>query len=182
MKRKLPPIEILRQLVDYDPKTGTAVWKYRAREFFKSDSYQARWNARNAGQPAFAGNITGGYLRGKIFGIQYAAHRVIYALHHGKEPDGEIDHINHDRQDNRIGNLRVVSAIENMRNQKRFKNNKSGVVGVCWNSSKNKWLASIGTGGRLTFLGNYADKDEAIAVRTDAEKRFDYHPNHGRVV
>jgi len=71
-----------------------------------------------------------GYLIIKIKGKQYKAHRIVYALFNGRFPDGEIDHINRNRGDNRIENLRVVSRVENVRNTTKKINKDTGVVGV----------------------------------------------------
>lgn len=82
------------------------------------------------------------YWNVQLFGKCYKVHRVIYEMHFGEIPEGySIDHINGDRQDNRISNLRVVTHRENNRNQGMYKNNNTGITGVTF------WEDSLGRGG-----------------------------------
>ena len=76
---------------------------------------------------AFTSLNNGGYLEGKILGKYYKAHRVIWLWMTGEWPKEQVDHINHDRTDNRWCNLREASRLENYRNQSQYKNNKSGL-------------------------------------------------------
>lgn len=99
----MTPFE-LRQLVEYDPETGSLIWKQR--------DGNARLNSKLAGKPAFA-QLSDGYLTGRIKGKNYKAHRIAWAVAYGEWPQGQIDHINGDRSDNRLPNLRVVSNSEN---------------------------------------------------------------------
>jgi len=108
------------------------------------------------------------------------AHRVVWALAHGQWPVDEIDHINGDRADNRLVNLRSVTGAENKRNKRTPSNNKSGAVGVFWLRDNKTWRAAIRVAGRQTHIGCYATFDEAVSARKAAEVEHDYHPNHGR--
>jgi hypothetical protein len=119
-------------------------------------------------------------LVGNIFGLRLPAHRVVWAIHRGVWPDGEIDHINGDRADNRISNLRDVTRSENARNAAKPRTNRSGVVGVNWRTSKGKWRAYISEGDRTTHLGYFDDFSEAVNVRIAEERRRGFHENHGR--
>lgn len=94
----------------------------------------------------------------------------------------EIDHINGDPKDNRWANLRSVISAENAKNQKRRKDNTSGVCGVYWREDSRKWRAMIGHNGRLIRVGTFERKEDAIAARLAAQQKLDYHPNHGRVI
>lgn len=71
-----------------------------------------------------------GYLIIKIKKRQYKAHRIAWLLHYGRFPTKEIDHINRNRSDNRISNLREVDRCENNRNSSKKVNPKTGVIGV----------------------------------------------------
>lgn len=71
-----------------------------------------------------------GYLILKIKCRQYKAHRLAWFLYYGEFPQKEIDHINRDRTDNRIDNLRVVSRWENVLNIKQKPNKRTGIIGV----------------------------------------------------
>ena len=77
------------------------------------------------------GNNIGDYLEVKFMYKSYPLHRVIWEMHNGPIPEGmQIDHINHIRTDNRLENLRLVTAPENMQNKSMDKRNKTGFTGV----------------------------------------------------
>lgn len=180
-------VEMLRQILDYDPETGALTWRERPVSMFTdngtggADGNAARWNGKNAGKPALS-TITNGYKHGPIFNQCQYAHRVAWAIYHGAWPEDRLDHINHDRTDNRISNLRVVSAEENSRNQRpTAKAVARGALGISWDRENQKWRAFIRANGRRVCLGRYAKKNDAVAARRKAEALYGYHPNHGRV-
>lgn len=170
-KRQLPSQEVLRQLLDYNPETGRLFWKERPLE-------QKRWNTKNACKEAFTANSRG-YKTGRIFDQQFFAHRVLWKLQFGTEPD-EVDHINGDRSDNRLRNLRDVSCADNGRNKAVPKNNTTGHMGV-YRARRGKWRACIQSGGKQVSLGEYPTIEEAVTARESAQLEFGYHENHGRV-
>lgn len=183
-KMPLPSQEVLRQLLEYDPETGALTWKERGPEWFAAGKHSPKhrckiWNTRYAGKPAITAQDGKGYLCGSILDRCVQAHRVIWKLVYGDEPD-EIDHINGVRGENRIANLRAASRITNMRNKARSVTNTSGVTGVYWNRKACKWCAQIHSGGRAFFLGAFDDLNDAAAARKAGERKFDFHPNHGR--
>ena len=173
-------VETMRQLLDYNPTTGLLTWLKRPSAMFKSARSFNSWNAKHAGKPALTSVNSGGYCHGLIFGKTYKAHRVIWALHYGEWPSDQIDHINHDRSDNRVANLRAVNNAQNQRNASRRVDNKSGTVGVFWHLSANKWHAYINSGGVRVCLGFHERRSEAVAARKAAEVRLGFHQNHGR--
>ena len=140
-KPSLPTIEMLHKLLVCDAKAGKLFWRDRTPDMFAckkrlaGDSCRA-WNAAWAGKEALH-TLTHRYKHGSIFGYKYTAHRVIWAMHYGEWPD-QVDHINHDKADNRIENLRTVTHSENARNRKLNKNNTSGHAGVTWRSAGGK--------------------------------------------
>jgi hypothetical protein len=173
--------EELRQLLDYDPATGTLTWKPRGREWFNADDRFAAWNTMFAGKTAFtSANVDGRYSIGRIFNKKYFAHRVAWALYHGDWPAGTIDHINHDTRDNRIANLRDVLHAENLKNCGMNRLNSSGHTGVHWSSSRRKWVAQITVSGVNIPLGRYDNLPDAVLVRAEAEARYGFHENHGK--
>lgn len=180
-------VEELRKLLSYDPETGVLTWKPRPVEMFRPGKQSAAhnaatWNARYAGKPAFTYKDSGGYLVGNIFNQLYRANRVAYAIFHGRWPSDQADHINGDTSDNRVGNLRDVTNAENGKNQRTPKNNTSGRVGVSWHKRDQKWLANIRVDGRRVYLGLFDDFAAACVAREAAERKFEFHENHGRMV
>ena len=112
-----------------------------------------------------------------VHGKTYPSHVLAYILHTGRRPDGMLDHINHDRTDNRWENLRVVTPAENMKNKSKYKNNKSGHTGVY--SKGKRWAANIRLDGCLKYLGTFNCKTSALIARKHAERKFGFHTNHG---
>ena len=165
-------LETLNELLRCDPIDGRLYWRERA-------GGPSNWNSRFAGKEAFTTD-SGGYRCGRILSDMEYAHRIIWAMTTGAWPKGRIDHANGDKSDNRIQNLRDVTCAENSRNQKRYKNNASGVTGVHWDRRREKWQASIKTDAERKFLGQYDCFFKAVKARKDAETKYGYHANHGR--
>lgn len=167
---KLPSQEELRQTFRYDPDTGKLFWLPR--------KGNVSWNK------VFAGKESGcldskGYIRIRTEGRAWVAHRVIWKLVSGEDPDF-IDHINGNRSDNRICNLRSVSQTENARNTAKHRTNTSGCTGVFWLKRESRWYAVISINNKRKVLGSFREKADAIAARKAAEKELGYHENHGR--
>jgi hypothetical protein len=183
--KKPPSPSVLRQLIDYDPETGALVWRVRGVSFFtdgKKSAIQSmrRWNTRYAGKAALNYKGTAGYFKGVIFGEAYLAHRVAWAIYSGSWPGNEIDHINGDRLDNRIANLRSATRQENGKNVSIGSRNTSGTIGVHWEKRTLRWVAQIHKNGKNKFIGRFKSKDEAIEARAKASAEYGYHANHGR--
>lgn len=177
--RDLPTPATLRKLLSYDPDTGLMTWKRRPPEMFKAENRANAWNAKHAGNVAFTATVAKGYLGGAIFGNLYYAHRVAYAIHHGKWPAKQIDHISGDKTDNRIANLRDVSRSVNARNTAMLSSNTSGVCGVSWHKGSGKWQSHIRSGGKHRYLGLFDNLDDAAAARKAAEAGHGFTERHG---
>lgn len=181
--RKLPPQEVLRQLLEYDPDTGKLFWRERPESLFtkgkrfKPSTQSKQWNTRYAGKEAMTSVGAGGYLKGTIDGVYYLAHRVIWKLVTGIDPD-EIDHIDGGRANNRFDNLRDVNRGQNAKNIATPRTNTSGVMGVY--SVSKSWTASIRANGLQIHLGTFDTMEEALEARKAAEVAYGYHENHGR--
>ena len=171
--------EIARELLHYEPETGKLYWKERGPEYFKDARSMNSWNAKYANKAALSYKDRNGYMVGAIFGRLFRAHRVIYLIAYGEFPSKETDHINGDRSDNRLANLREVSESENRRNRGKYSNNTSGVTGVYWKKGANKWSAYIRTKGKPHHLGYFSFFEEAVKARKQAEIEHGFHPNHG---
>lgn len=157
----------VRDLLSYNPDTGTFVW--------------IKPTARRVRVGDLAGyNDGGGYLRVSIDGKKIKNHRLVWLYVYGYLPDGDIDHINGIKDDNRISNLRFVSHKDNSRNRAMNVNNRSGVTGVRLDKKINKWVAYIRIDGIQNYLGSHDDKFNAICARKSAENRYGFHQNHGK--
>lgn len=169
---------ILKELLHYDPDTGDFTWLPRT---FGTHGYTDRgvrgFNARHAGNVAGAMSDKG-YLRAQLFGKIIPLHRLAWLYVHGEWPE-QIDHINHQRSDNRIANLRDITQAANCRNRQAHKRNKSGYGGVCRHRANNTWIASIGRAKEKIYLGSFATFEDAVRARKQAERELEYHPNHG---
>lgn len=182
-KRKpLPTQELLIRIFSYDAATGAVRYCARDENFARSAGWSsavlAAWNLRYAGRIA-TNRIGAGYLCVSILGEKYPTHRVIWKMAHGTDPL-TIDHVDGDRTNNRLDNLRNVSDLENQHNRKLNANNSSGVSGVRWVEARRRWISRIRSGGRLVVLGSFVSKDDAISARKMAERSLNYHENHGR--
>lgn len=182
--KALPPQDVLRQLLDYDPETGGLTWKPRGPEWFnatpaRSAEHTAKvWNQRYAGKPALNHVDANGYRTGNLLGIATKAHRAIWKMETGQDPD-QIDHLSGNRQDNRWINLRDVTAAENTRNHKRRSDNRTGITGIYWyyhNRRQGKWLVKVGN----RHVGLFDCIGQAIRARREAERRHGFAVNHGR--
>lgn len=174
MKKPLPSVDIVQKLLWADFFTGRLVWLPRASDFFTTDKQTAEhnrsiWNGRYAGKDAFTAIDSVGYRTGSLFDIKVRAHTVILAMHLGEWPTRLVDHINQDKLDNRLCNLRLADKSLNARNSKIRLDNTSGHRGVTWVAKLNKWMAQATRDGHHHYLGVFGDIKDAI----DAKSRFD---------
>lgn len=158
--------ERLKELLDYDPDTGLFVRKVVR-------------GGQKAG--AVAGSVYNhGYVLVYVDRRRYYAHRLAFLFIEGSFPPEQVDHINHDKADNRWENLRPVTRQENQRHTSMNSNNTSGVAGVYWHKNKNKWVPKIWVDSKCIHLGCTSDKDEAIRWRKAAEVKYGFSPYHGQ--
>ena len=165
--------------IEYDPETGSMTWIKREPKT-RGDKI---WNTR------FAGKECGGDSRGyrRIFfcsetgeKASIRAHRLAWFMYYGVMPTMQIDHINQNKADNRISNLREVTNSENQRNIKLPSTNKSGVIGVYWHSIGKKWCAQVKVNDVQHYLGMYSDIKEAEKVVKEFRSQHGFTENHGR--
>ncbi len=123
-----------------------------------------RINYRFAGKEAGAVAKVG-YRLISIGKFREYAHRIVWIMHNGAIPyQYEIDHVNGDKLDNRIENLRLATRGQNSMNKVAQINNTSGCKGVVWDSSIHRWRARLQKDGRMKYLGIYSDKSDAITA------------------
>ena len=156
----------LKRILHYDSDTGI---------------FTRLYNSSGARKGSIAGSKTKqGYIHIRVKTDRVLAHRLAWLYVHGEMPKLFIDHINHDKTDNRISNLRLVTRIENSKNLGKSIRNTSGFVGVSYNKSNNQWRADIRIDGKLKYLGGYKLKTGAIKARKEAENYYGFHKNHGK--
>lgn len=133
-----------------------------------------------AGQ--LAGSASGrGYRYIRINGSKVPEHRVIWFYHYGVWPIAQIDHIDGNRSNNNINNLREIDQSGNNKNQSLRKDNKSGYRGVTWYKYTKKWAVKIGDKGKIYRLGYFENLTEAISMRLTAELHYGYDiPQRGK--
>tara|TARA_R110000822_G_scaffold265880_1_gene389776 strand:+ start:397 stop:918 length:522 start_codon:yes stop_codon:yes gene_type:complete len=161
---------------------GRLIWRDdRPAHHFASERTRQRSTTRLGGKEAGTNNRGYRRIRMDSCGTVYA-HRIIYAMHHRALPDPhlEIDHIDGDRLNNNPENLRLVTASVNQRNQTKYANNTSGVNGVSWEKSRQKWRAYIRIRNVQLHLGCFATKPEAIAARQTADAEYGFTERHGQ--
>lgn len=111
------------------------------------------------------------YLRIKYLGVAYQVHRLVWKWWYGYDPE-YVDHINGDRIDNRIDNLRNIPFNYNARNQKKRIDNTSGHSGINWHENSQKWVARVGINNKIINIGSFRTIDEAVAARKEFVETF----------
>ena len=140
--------EIIRRF-DYDSETGIVTRKITT--------------SANAKAGEVVGWINGeGYLNVKIGRAAYKIHRIVWLLYYGAWPNGVIDHINRNKRDNRISNLRDTTIQVNNINRDIRKNNKTGIQNVSWRERDKAFYASCCRNGKQNYLGRFKDAHSAL--------------------
>lgn len=173
-------IEEINSVLDADIENGILTWKQKTNKSqtkSNSESQLKRWNSTIAGTKA--GYKKDGYLRVSLNGKQIYVHRILWFLANGYWPD-VIDHINGDRSDNRQLNLRDVTHQENIKNSKKWSNNKSGVNGVSFDKSRNKWEAYTHIDCKKVSLGRFDNIEDAKLARQKSDKELKFSKTHGK--
>ena len=118
-----------------------------------------------------AGTVNTGYIKVNIGTKKYQAHRIIWMMQYGYLPK-EIDHINCNKLDNRIENLREVNRTQNRYNINSYKNNTSGIKGVSWKADLKKWQVSVNVDGNRKYIGVFKDIELAELVAMEARNKY----------
>jgi len=156
------------RVLAYNSETGELIWKPRERSLFPTEAAYGRFKTCHQGKTA--GGNCHGYIWVRVEGAGYAAHRLAWLLYHGEWPDRIVDHINRDKKDNRIANLRLCTQQENMRNCSLSRKNTSGHTGV--RRKGLKWGAYLHHGGRSVHLGLFDTREQAVLARVAGEQRY----------
>lgn len=156
--------KLLHNLFDY--KEGKLFWKV------------SNTNKIKIGDQA--GYITKhGYRKIYVENKQHYEHRLIFMYHNGFLPK-LIDHIDGNKLNNNLSNLRIASHSQNMMNTKIKKTNTSGIKGVCWDKSRNKWFVRITVQNKTINIGRFDDLELSELVAN--ESRNKYHKNFARIL
>lgn len=154
------------------------ITQQKIQELFFYDCGKLIWRAKPAKtSPIKVGSEAGtlmndGYIRTQISKKYYAIHRLVFLLHNGILPK-YVDHIDGNKLNNNIENLREATATQNAQNRKIHKNNTSGVKGVYFSKYK-KWVAQLKIDNKVTYLGSF--DDIKLAENAVKEARI---KNHG---
>ena len=149
--RQYPSQERLRELFDYDPDQGLLIRK--------------KWLG---GRKVLSQMKSLDYRRIRVDRKPYRHQRLVWIWHNDDPGQMLVDHINRDRNDDRIENLRLATEPENHRSTGMFKTNTSGYKGVCYVKSRGSWQAAIVLNNKHKFLGRFPTKEEAAAAYQQA--------------
>jgi hypothetical protein len=151
----------LKEVLHYDPSTGVFTW------------------ATNMGGRGKVGAVAGwshqdGYMEIGVFGRKVRAHRLAWLFVFGRWPICQIDHINGDRADNRIENLREVTDKENRQNLRTamVTNKTTGLLGSAPTANGKRWMAKISLHRKQIYLGTFDSPELAHQAYLDAKRRL----------
>lgn len=147
------PVDHLRRIFNYDPETGIFTWRFHR-------------SSNLIDKVAGCSNHYGYWIIG-IDNKRYMAHVIAWTMSHGYWPTFPLDHINLDKADNRIINLRASDKSNNGANRLPQKNNTSGYKGVFWHEVARKWMVQIRVRNKLIYGGLY---DSAVAAAAAYDK------------
>jgi hypothetical protein len=175
-KKNLPSLDVLNKLFQYERETGKLYWKIRTPDMFENrkrnpDWLCKIWNSNFAGKEANNPHDFG-YVYVSFNGKKYFAHKIIMYFEHGIDTEDEIDHINGNKSDNRLCNLRFATKSQNSMNTSNRKNNKSGVKGVHFNTHHKIWDCRIMVNKKVIHLGYYKNFNDAVQARKSAENKY----------
>lgn len=156
----VPCANILRDFFSYNPETGILTWR-------KSTS-KSKAVGSIAGRP----QKPLGYVQVGFLGRVYQAHRLIWVMYYNEDPPRYIDHINMNKSDNRIENLRAATNAENMQNSKARRSNKTGFKGVFLIKTSGRYMANICANKKQIYLGTFSTAEEAHAAYCFAAERL----------
>lgn len=146
----------LKSLLRYEPDTG---------EFYRLTATKSRYGILPVGSRA-GSTLANGYRMIGIDKERYLSHRLAWLFVYGEWPLGFIDHIDGDRANNAIANLRCATVAQNGWNTRKSWG-RSGIRGVRFNKGEGRWVANINVNGKRRFLGYF---DSAEQARTAYEK------------
>lgn len=153
-------LDRVREALNYNPETGVFTWRIRVGKKVR------------VGSVAGSKTSKGGYVLINLDRNVALAHRLVWFYVYGEWPSEQVDHINGDRADNRLSNLRLANQSQNSCNCRLRKTNTSGYRGVSWSKEKRKWVSRIVKDHKQHVLGYFKSKDEAYYAYLQAADRL----------
>lgn len=157
MKRTITHEELVNTL-SYDESTGVFTW--------------LKTNSNAAANGKGAGTINKGYVYITINKVKYLAHRLAWFYVNKEWPSSHLDHINNNRSDNRICNIREATPRQNAMNVSISKSNKTGYHGVHFDAAMEAWKAAVKKDRKNIHLGFFRSKDDAILAASHWRMKF----------
>ena len=152
-------LDLVDEWLTYLPKEGEFVWRKKPNRRIRIGSY--------------AGSLReDGYVNVRLEGTSYMVHRLVFLKEHRRWPTEILDHIDTDRRNNRIDNLRECDHGQNLCNRGAQVNNTSGYKGVARCSRNTGWVSRIHVHGKTTYLGTFNTRKEASRAYMEAAKQY----------
>jgi hypothetical protein len=149
MSSSVRPLAGLEKVLRYDANTGLLYWTVHIYRIKKPGDLAGHHNAA-------------GYITVRFDRVNYLAHRIAWYLHTGTDPGVlQVEHVDTDRTNNKIENLRLATALQNSWNKSKRAGTSSQYKGVAFYARHGKWLSQIRANGKTTHLGYFTDELEA---------------------
>lgn len=158
--------ELLLAAYSYDPKTGIITSRVTTGSGKNWQTY--RWKSGRV----VGTSLRSGYRVISSKGRQILAHRAIWVMVYGVNPDCDIDHINGDKTDNRLANLRLATRGQNNINSLKQRNNTSGHKGTYYDKRRGCWYAEIWVDNQKKYLGRFSTAEEGGEAYLAAAKKY----------
>lgn len=169
--KPLPSQKFLAECFDYNPETGSVVWKERPLEHFRNREVWKSWNRKYAGKVVGFKNAKG-YLKVSINHQKYFLHRILWKLVTGNEPIAQIDHKDGGTSTNQWENLREATPAQNQQNKRKHPANQWGYKGVEWKARDKRFRARFYINGKRRTFGSFATPYEAHLAYIELANKY----------
>ena len=170
--------DYLLSILHYDETTGVFTWRERTPDMFKDGNGRYTkernckcWNTKYAGKRAGHKNHLGRIEIG-IDNLKFLSNVLAWFYVYGDWPTVDVDHIDMNKSNDSINNLRLATRSQNMSNRTKQINNTTGYKGVCFDKARNKYYARIKANDKELFLGRFETAEEAHNAYFKAAKEL----------